>query len=452
MSIYQAMDAFLQGARPLSEMHAASMEFWADISDTAANFFSHNPLLSYAFEQVARNNRAMARSWVDIFREYPDPGFNLTETIIDGQKIEVEQTTVMDRPFCSLENWRRKTNRYDPKLLIIAPYSGHYASLLRDTVNELLPHHNIYVTNWKNARDVSLEDAPKFDQDDQIFQIKEFLERLGPDTHVMAVCQPTFSLVAALCLMAEEGKPMPASVTLMAGPVDAGAAHSEVAEFPKNPMFHPFMSLATSTVPDRFAGAGREVHMSSAQLTGFMAPNMDKHLEKQLEIHVKMMLGETEEAEQVIKFYKDYFAVLDMPAEFIKQTIERVFVNRELAMGTLVIDGRPINPLYIKNLPILTVEGSIDPISPPGHTKAAHDILGNVPERLKFHHEEPGAKHYSVFSGSKWRNSISQRVSGFIRQFGDKGHSPLPSEKAAALPMPRKWAASTAPDRHYKAA
>ena len=437
MGIYTARDAFLRGIRPVTEAQGAGFRVLAEAARLAAKTHPAaqiNPFARYFFEQSARNADASAESIERPFRKYPDPGFNLTETTIDGKAVAVEQTVEMSKPFCDLVHWERETNRNDPKLLLIGPYSGHYFSLLRDTVQEFLPHHDIYGTDWKNARDVSLEDAPRFNQDDQILYMKEFLEHLGPDTHVMAVCQPTYGLIAALSLMAAEGKPLPASLTLMAGPVDVGTAHSEVAEFPKSPYFSPFMQGATSTVPLGYKGAGREVHMSSAQLLGFMLPNMDTHLHKQLEIHVKKLIGDEEGAQRIIDFYNDYFAVLDMPKEFIEQTIQRVFVDRELAVGTLVVDGKPIDPTLIKDLPILTVEGKEDPISPLGHTKAAHKIMSSIPADKRFHHEEDGAKHYSCFSGSRWRNSISKYIAGMFRKFPTSEYTPLPQEKEVFEP------------------
>ena len=307
--------------------------------------------------------------------------------------------------------------------MLFAPLSGHYASLLRDTVKTLLPGADVYITNWKNARDVPIS-AGKFDQDDYISYAEEFIRHVGPDAHVMAVCQPTFPVMAALSMIAEDTPDQqPCSITMVAGPLDVDAAPSQPSKFTNSVFFEPFMAMSTSTVPYQYAGAGRSVHMGMAQLYGFMAPNLSNHWQKTLEFHKNIREGNMTAIQKQQTFDADYFAVMDMTSECIVQTCERTFRNAELARGTLKVNGRLIDPSAI-TAPLFTIEGSKDDISPVGQTKAVHRLCPQIPAENKFHHEELGAGHYGTFSGSRWRNNICPRIANFVHQQGEKaGHS-----------------------------
>lgn len=436
MVAYTNREAMMAGARPVTNAFAAANRmagFWANL----------NPFLD---DSVSRTFEANATMLERSVAEYDKPDWDIDHTTINGKEVAVEIKPVLEKPFGDLIHFERDpqavADRNDPKVLVVGPMSGHYLTLLRGTFAEHLPHSELYGTDWHNARDVPAH--IKFDQDEQIAYIKEYLEYLGPNTHVIAVCQPCGPTMTAISQMAAEGSPnQPLSMTYVAGPIDTPAAPSEVSEFPFHPMFSPFVSAATSTVPAKFEGAGRRVHMAQAQLFGFMLPKMETHIKKHQQMYINMIRGDDEAVERSQTFYNEYFAVMDLPAEFIQQHCNRTFINRDLANGTLVVGGQLINPGNIEKTAIFTVEGSKDDISTPGQTLAAHRICSGVSPANRFHYVQEGAGHYGAFEGSRYREGIAPRQAAFIRNIGEQAglrYSAMPEERTLIEPTRLQWA------------
>lgn len=361
-------------------------------------------------------------------KDYAKPEFNLKETQIGGKAVTVTEEIVEDRAFGSLLHFKRDTNRDDPKLLIVAPMSGHYATLLRDTVAEMLPNHDVYITDWKDARDVPLSKGD-FGLDDYIDYVKGFIEKIGPGAHVMAVCQPTVATLAAVSLLAEEKSPcQPVSMTLMGGPLDTRAAETEVTKLAESKPIEWFEENLIGQVPGHYKGAGRLVYPGFVQLFSFMAMHPEKHMQSHAEMFNHLMEGNHDKADKIKAFYDEYLAVCDLPGKFYLETVQKVFIDQQLAKGTLEHDGKLINPAAIKHTALLTIEGEKDDISAPGQTTSAHKMCAGLKPDQKFHYLQPGAGHYGIFNGKGWREDIAPRITAFIRDRAKKNgvhHDPV---------------------------
>jgi poly(3-hydroxybutyrate) depolymerase len=343
------------------------------------------------------------------------PAFNLNETTIAGKVVGVREEVALERPFGNLLHFKRDTHRNDPKLLLVAPMSGHYATLLRDTVASLLPHHDLYITDWKNARDIPLSEGD-FGLDDYIDYVKEFINQVGPGSHVMAVCQPTVATLAAVSELAREKSPnQPLSMTLMAGPLDVRAAATKVTEYASSRPIDWFERNVVSEVPFGYAGAGRKVYQGEVQLASFMGMNLGHHIKSHIDMFNHLMNGNTDKADKLQKFYDEYLTACDLPARFYLETVQRVFIDPELAQGKLRHHGQLVDPSQIHGTALFTVEGEKDDISAPGQTTVAHRLCSGLNADQKFHYLQPGAGHYGVFSGSSYRAFIAPRITGFIR-------------------------------------
>lgn len=373
---------------------------------------------------------ARGASWLGAFsvmnerwsREYGKPSFDITSVMTAEGEVAVKERVSHRLPFGSLVHFQRETQRRDPKLLIVAPMSGHYATLLRDTVSTLLADHDVYITDWHNAREVPTSYGT-FGFEDYVGYIMEFLQYLGPETHLLAVCQPTVAtLVATACLEAQNHPCRPASLTLMGGPIDTAAAPTEVTKFADNHPLEWFEKNLIAKVPHGYPGAGRLVYPGFLQLGGFIAMNPEKHLMSHVDLFRNLVKAEHANSEKTIKFYDEYLAVCDLPARFYLETIDRVFLRRDLANGTMLFKGKPVDPAAITRVPIFTVEGENDDISAPGQTIAAHRICSGLPRQLHFNYTQAGAGHYGVFSGRKWRAQIAPRITSFIRKFSGEIH------------------------------
>jgi len=372
-------------------------------------------------------------------KEYTDPGFGLTETAIGHDKASVTEEVIKDKDFGSLLHFRRDTTRNDPKVLLVAPLSGHHATLLRDTVKGLLPHHDVYITNWKDARDIPLGKGD-FGLDDYISYVQDFIETLGPDTHVMAVCQPTVPVLAAAALMAaNKSQNQPLSMTLISGPIDVRFAQTDVTKYAKEHSFKWFEDNVITKVPANYAGAGRDVYPGYLQLAGFASMNPERHWESHVKLFNNLAQGNHQEAEATKKFYDDYNAVLDMPAPYYLQTIREIFQKASLARGELIVSGQRVDPSKIKNTMLFTVECEKDDISAPGQTFAAHVLCNGLKSSGHYHYEQEDAGHYGGFSGRRYREGVLPRIEAFIREAGRHNglrYDPLPSESAAKTVMP----------------
>jgi poly(3-hydroxybutyrate) depolymerase len=367
-------------------------------------------------------------------KDYTKPEFNLNETQAGGKTVKVTEEIIEDKAFGSLLHFKRDTNRDDPKLLIVAPMSGHYATLLRDTVAEMLPNHDVYITDWKDARDVPLSKGD-FGLDDYIDYVKDFLKKIGPGAHVMAVCQPTIATLAAVSELAAEKSPcQPLSMTLMGGPLDTRAAATEVTKLAESKPIEWFEENLIGQVPAHYKGAGRLVYPGFVQLFSFMAMNPEKHMQSHMDMFKHLTEGNWDKADKIKAFYDEYLAVCDLPGKFYLETVQKVFIDQQLAKGTLEHDGKLVKPAAIKHTALLTVEGEKDDISAPGQTTSAHKMCAGLKPDQKFHYLQPGVGHYGIFNGKGWRDEIAPRITGFIRDMGERNGITYDPASKSTLP------------------
>ena len=402
-----------------------------------------NPL---SYTQMGRTLAANAELFERVTRRFGEPVFGLPETKIDGRKVAVVEEILHKKPFCSLLHFKRLTRRKDPKVLIVAPMSGHFATLLRGTVEALLPHHDVYITDWIDARQVPLG-AGRFNLDDYIAYVMEFLEKLGPPVHLIAVCQPAVPVFAAAALMEAAGDPnAPASMTLMGGPIDPRVSKTQVTELAEQRPLSWFENTVVTEVPHYYPGAYRKVYPGFVQLGGFMSMNLDRHVGSHMKFYQHLVTGDGESADAHRKFYDEYLSVMDISADFYLQTVETVFQKHALPKGEMSWksprSGKiyPVDPLKIRKTALLTVEGEKDDISAHGQTTAAHVLCRNLPAGRQYHHFQESVGHYGIFNGSRWRTQIMPRIRHFIRQF-DKSGDPLPEKDLLAIPdlSPPQW-------------
>jgi len=375
-----------------------------------------NPL---AYGPYARAVSAGCEMFERVTRQYGKPAFGFTETVVDGAAVPVTERVVWERPFCRLIAFDRAFQAApaepQPKLLIVAPMSGHYATLLRGTVEAMLPNHRVYITDWTDARMVPLF-AGQFDLDDYIDYLQEMFAVLGPDLHVMAVCQPAVPVIAAVALMEAADEPaVPTSMTLMGGPIDTRRSPTAVNCLAQERGQKWFEQNTISLVPPIYPGAWRRVYPGFLQLSGFMAMNLDRHVTAHSDMFDHLVTGDGDSAEKHREFYDEYLAVMDLTAEYYLQTVQTVFVDHALPTGQMKHRGTPVDLGAVRRCAILAVEGENDDISGVGQTKAALDLTPNLPEARKAYHLQAGVGHYGVFNGSRYRAVIAPRIAAFIR-------------------------------------
>ena len=342
----------------------------------------------------------------------PDYGFRSVR--VGAEDVPVTEQVVAGSVFGNLVRFRKEGDPEQPRVLLVAPLSGHFATLLRGTVETLLPDNDVYITDWRNARDAPLS-AGQFGFDDYVAHVIGFLEAIGPGAHLIGVCQPCAHALAAVAVMAEEDHPAtPLSMTLMAGPVDTRVSPTKVNELATNHSIEWFERELIGVVPARFAGAGRRVYPGFTQLTAFMLMNLARHVDAHVDMFTHLSVGRMAEAETSKSFYDEYFAVLDLTAEFYLETVSRVFQEHLLPKGELVCRNRRVDPSAIRRTALFTVEGERDDICSVGQTVAAHDLCSNIFANRKRHHLQPGVGHYGVFSGRKWHNQIYPLVRNMI--------------------------------------
>jgi poly(3-hydroxybutyrate) depolymerase len=396
----------------LQHSAADPLRFWAETSrQLFSNPFSPLTYLPHS-SRVAAGSELLARA----VRRYEKPGFDLTHTCIDGADVAVSEVVVAQKPFCNLLHFQRATDRQDPKVLLVAPLSGHYATLLRDTVRALLPDHDVYITDWIDARLVPLAEG-YFHFADYVDYMQDFMRKLSPGAHVISVCQPTVPVMAAISLMAAADDPaQPRSMTLMGGPIDTRQAPTEVNRYAKTRSLRWFDMHVITRVPLKYPGYARRVYPGFLQHAGFVAMNSDRHLQAHVDFYHHLVQGDGDSAGAHRKFYDEYNAVMDMPAEYYLETLDMVFMKHQLPKGEMVIRGQHVKPWAIRKTALLTVEGELDDISGPGQTEAAHGLCRNLPQEKKEHFLVPGVGHYGIFSGRRWRETICPRVGQFIRR------------------------------------
>ncbi|WP_329741193.1 polyhydroxyalkanoate depolymerase [Dyella sp. A6] len=360
-------------------------------------------------------------------KDYEKPAFNIHSARAHDQEIAVIERVALDTPFCQLKRFKRFSDdpatieamKTEPVVLVVAPLSGHHATLLRDTVRTLLRDHKVYVTDWVDARMIPAEAGP-FGLDDYVALIERFIRHIGAESlHVISVCQPTVPVLAAVSLMAARGEPTPRSLTMMGGPIDPRRSPTSVNNLATTQPLSWFKGNVIHTVPANYPGHGREVYPGFLQHAGFIAMNPSRHLQSHWDFYQNLLRGDQEDAESHRKFYDEYNAVLDMPAEFYLDTISTVFQNFLLPRGLWNVDGERVKPSAIKRSALLTIEGELDDISGPGQTQAAQELCSGIPAKRRAHSVIEGAGHYGIFSGRRWREVVYPQVRDFIRKFDD---------------------------------
>lgn len=348
------------------------------------------------------------------------PDWGIEATVSEGKDYIVNIRTVAEKPFCRLlefhTNRDRKTSKgvKRPRILLVAPMSGHYATLLRNTVSSLLPNADVFITDWRNARNVP-QSAGTFDVEDYAEYVIDWIRELGPDLHVVPVCQPVpLTLIATAWLAQNEPKSLPRSLTLIGGPVDPDANPTEVTDFGNRVSMGELENAVIQRVRPGLPGQGRMVYPGSVQLASFMAMNWNTHFQAFTEQISHVAKGEASDYDRHNTFYDEYLAVMDMPAEFYLKTVERIFKEREIAKNTFKLRGVPVDISAIESVPVKVVEGGRDDIAAPGQCKAALDLLTKLPDEMKAYHLEQEAGHYGIFSGKAWHNKIRPEVLGFI--------------------------------------
>lgn len=345
---------------------------------------------------------------------HASPGFQIETVPVGNRLVPVTERVVLNLPFGQLRHFAKDVDTPQPKVLVAAPLSGHFATLLRGTVEVLLRDHDVYVTDWVNARDVPL-DAGNFGVEDSVAYLIRFLKEIGPGAHILAVCQPCVQTLAAVAVMSEDRNPAtPRSMTLMAGPIDVRESPTEVNALAASKPLDWFKKKLIATVPQRYAGGGRRVYPGFVQLTAFMTMNMARHREQHRKLYRHLAAGEVKEAQKIKEFYDEYFAVLDLTEEFYIETIDRIFQKAELATGTFTYRGRLVDPRMIRNTALLTVEGGRDDICSLGQTAVAHDLCASLRPHLKRHHLQANVGHYGVFNGRRWEKEIYPVVRNMI--------------------------------------
>lgn len=395
---YQAQSDLIDPARMLARTALATL---------GAKALSGEPVdmraAAAAYEMVTRAGLSHER-----------PPYGITAVRDGNREVAVTEEVLLSLPFGSLLRFRKDVSAEQAKVLVVAPMSGHFATLLRNTVATLLQDHDVCITDWHNARDVPLSAGP-FGYDDYVDTLIRFIEELGPDTHVVAVCQPCVQVLTAVALMAQAGSAFqPGSMTLMAGPVDTRINPTTVNRLATERPIEWFRRNLIATVPARHPGGGRKVYPGFVQVGAFMAMNMSRHLNAHVDMFTHLATGATAEAEKIKTFYDEYFAVLDLPAEFYLETVQWIFQEARLAARTLSYRGETVDCRAIRKTSLLTVEGERDDICSLGQTAAAHDLCSGLKPFRKRHHMQAGVGHYGVFSGRKWEGQIYPIVRNMI--------------------------------------
>lgn len=350
-------------------------------------------------------------------RSIKKPEFNIDKVLIDGVETAVHQTTVMKKPFGNLVRFTKENQEKQPKVLIIAPISGHFATLLRDTVKRMIPKHEVYITDWISAKDVHIS-AGHFGLDEYLSYLIDFMHKIGPNTHVMAVCQPAVQVMALGAIMNEDNDPcMPASIIPMGGPIDPRVKKTQVNELAESHSLKWFESKFLSYVPEGHVGAGRRVYPGFVQLTAFLNMNPDSHYKAHIQFLDDKITNNVAGIKKHSEFYDEYLSVLDMDDVYFLETIEKIFQTYELPRGKMKYKGRLISLGAITKCPLLTIEGEKDDISAPGQSYAAHALCTNLPGEMHDNYLQLGVGHYGIFSGSKWRAHVAPKIESFIAKF-----------------------------------
>ncbi|MBN9023100.1 MAG: polyhydroxyalkanoate depolymerase [Rhizobiales bacterium] len=449
----------------LYELNHAALSPFRAAADATRLYFK-NPLNPFANTPFGRSVAAAAELFERTTRRYGKPEFGLASTSVNGERFPVVERTVWERPFCRLLHFEKvgRSGRPQPKLLIVAPMSGHYATLLRGTVETMLPDHDVYITDWIDARMVPLAEG-RFDLDDYIDYVISILHFLGEGAHVMAVCQPSVPVLAAVAVMESRGdRHVPATMTLMGGPIDTRRNPTAVNTLANDHDLDWFRRNAIMQVPFPHPGFMREVYPGFLQISGFLSMNLGRHMQAHREFFGHLVEGDGDSAEKHRDFYDEYLAVMDLTAEFYLQTVDTVFIRHALPKGEMMHRGERVDPGAIRRTALFTVEGENDDISGVGQTKAAQDICTGIPDERRAHYLQPKVGHYGVFNGSRFRAEIAPRIGDFIRSHAfppangraernGNGHAvPAPAAALAKPQRPADTVAAEAPPKRPPAA
>lgn len=404
-------------------------------SQMAATLLS-NPNSPFAYSPFSRDMAAGCELMYRLGKDYDKPRFEITSTLFKGKEVAIRETIVSSQPFCTLRHFKKEFDDAElaaqahPTVLLVAPLSGHYATLLRETVKGLLHDHDVYITDWADARNVPLSEAT-FHLHDYVHYVQDFIRLLGPDVHVVAICQPTVPVLGAVSLMASAGEALPRSMILMGGPIDCRLSPTKVNTLATEKGYEWFENNVIYTVPDNYPGAGRKVYPGFLQYAGFVAMHPDKHQQSYVDFFKDRAAGRSVAAH--LKFYDEYNAVLDMAAEFYLETIKVVFQDFDLPRGTWNVDGALVRPQDITSTALFTIEGGKDDICGAGQTMAAHALCSSIPESKKRHLTVPESGHFGIFSGHRWHEEICPQIAAFILEHSDP--AALPNARAALLDM-----------------
>lgn len=414
----------------LYKLHEMQRSLWTPITEWAgvtAKLFS-DPFSLLALTPFSQRIAAGYELLYRLGKTYSKPAFQINSVMVDQQEVPIAEKVVLEKTFCKLLHFKKSTKSsfQQPKLLIVAPLSGHHATLLRDTVRTLLRTHDVYITDWVDARIVPLSEGP-FHLNDYVHYVQEFIRLLGPDVHVLSVCQPTVPVLAAISLMASnKDKKLPRSMTMMGGPIDARRSATAVNNLATQKPYSWFESHMIHTVPNNHPGAGRAVYPGFLQHAGFVTMNPQRHVQSHWDFYRDLIKGDDDSAEAHRRFYDEYNAVLDLPAEYYLDTIKTVFQEFALPEGTWEIDGQLVRPQDIKTVALFTIEGELDDISGLGQTEVAHELCSSIPAQKKRHYMAPECGHYGIFSGKRWREMVYPKVVDFIRDVDSNFKSEMP--------------------------
>ncbi|MDR3479480.1 MAG: polyhydroxyalkanoate depolymerase [Burkholderiaceae bacterium] len=391
---------------------------WAEASSKLLT----NPVSPLAHTPFSQRIAAGYELMYRLGKEYEKPAFEIDSVVVNGKSVAIVEEVAEKRPFCTLIHYKKDISAKEfaalkqTTVLLVAPLSGHHSTLLRDTVRQLLVNHDVYITDWTDARMVSQSEGA-FHLHDYIYYVQDFIRFLGPDLHVISVCQPTVPVLAAISLMASEKDPqLPKTMTMMGGPIDPRKSPTQVNNLATEKPFSWFENQVIYSVPPNYPGFGRKVYPGFLQHAGFIAMNPGRHAQSHWDFYIHLREGDNESAEEHRKFYDEYNAVLDMPAEYYLDTIKAVFQDFSLPTGTWEVGGKLVRPQDIKTVALFTIEGELDDISGIGQTQAAHDLCSAIPKAKKRHFMAPKCGHYGIFAGRRWREVIAPQITEFINE------------------------------------
>jgi poly(3-hydroxybutyrate) depolymerase len=397
----------------LYDWQRAALEPWRQLAQVGNDIYGH-PSSPLSILPGSRNVAAAFDLMNRLTQPYGRPAFGIDSARVGDKEYAVREVQELRKPFCNLLHFAKEGAPEQPRVIVFAPLSGHFATLLRETVRALLADHDVYITDWVDAKEIPIAQGP-FHFDDYVAYVREFIAYAGaPEVHAISVCQPTVPVLAAVSLMAAAGEPIPRSLTMMGGPIDTRRSPTAVNNFARNRPLSWFEAKVIQRVPMRFPGFMRRVYPGFLQFAGFVAMNPDRHMESHVQYYQHLVEGDGDSADAHRRFYDEYNAVMDLPAEYYLETVERVFQKQLLPQGKLVVAGERVRPEAIVKTRLQSIEGELDDISGNGQTEAALPLCKGIPARDKHHFLAKDVGHYGIFSGRKYREMIYPRIREFI--------------------------------------